>query len=134
MVCKQTLSISALAISMLAAASATADRAAVGDPSLREFLEWFEDGTRRFMNGDTALEIALVADLCVLFQKLPPYPDVLHPMHGGIGLLDKRPGNSWESMEAPPEFVADQTANGNILDRIRRTKEPHHGRAVLVRF
>jgi ketosteroid isomerase-like protein len=55
MVCKQTLSISALAISMLAAASATADRAAVGDPSLREFLESFEDGTRRFMNGDTAL-------------------------------------------------------------------------------
>ena len=55
MVCKQTLSISALAISILAAASATADRAVVSDPSLREFLESFEDGTRRFINGDTAL-------------------------------------------------------------------------------
>ena len=46
--------------------------------------------------------------------------------------LDKHQGNSWENVEAPLEFVADQTGNGNVLDRIRRTKRPHHGRAVFV--
>jgi ketosteroid isomerase-like protein len=46
----------ASAIAMAAAgASAASDRSPVADPSLREFLATFEEGTRQFMNGDTAL-------------------------------------------------------------------------------
>ena len=52
---KTVLSASALALPLLAAGAAASDRSAVSDPSLREFLESFEEGTRRFMNGDTAL-------------------------------------------------------------------------------
>jgi ketosteroid isomerase-like protein len=52
---KTVLSASALALSLLAAGAAASDRSAVSDPSLREFLESFEEGTRRFMNGYTAL-------------------------------------------------------------------------------
>ena len=56
----------------------------------------------------------------------------MHLRRGAQDWLDKHQGNSWENVEASLEFVADQTANGNVLDRIRRTKKPHHGRAVFV--
>jgi ketosteroid isomerase-like protein len=46
---------SALAMSLLAAGAAASDRSLVADPTLREFLASFEQGGRRFMNGDTAL-------------------------------------------------------------------------------
>jgi ketosteroid isomerase-like protein len=56
MVWKQTgASAVALAMSLYAASVAGSDRSVVADPSLRQFLESFEEGTRRFMNGDTAL-------------------------------------------------------------------------------
>lgn len=56
MIWKQTaLCASALAMSLLAEGVAADDRSVVGDSSLRKFLESFEEGTRRFMNGDTAL-------------------------------------------------------------------------------
>jgi ketosteroid isomerase-like protein len=48
------VSASVIAMSLLAAAAAS-DRSVVTDPSLRKFLESFEEGTRRFINGDTAL-------------------------------------------------------------------------------
>src|SRR5438876_642899 len=35
-------------------------------------------------------------------------------------------------MEAAPEFVADQATDGSVLDRIRWTKEPHHGRTLFA--
>jgi ketosteroid isomerase-like protein len=44
-----------LAMSLLAADAAASDRSVIGDPSLRGFLESFEEGTRRFMNGDSSL-------------------------------------------------------------------------------
>ena len=50
-----TLCVSAVALSLVAAGAVASDRAAVADPGLRKFLESFEEGTRRFMNGDTAL-------------------------------------------------------------------------------
>jgi len=49
------LSASVLAAMLLAAGAAASDRNTVSDPGLRKFLESFEEGTRRFMNGDTAL-------------------------------------------------------------------------------
>lgn len=56
MVWKQTAtSALVLAVSLFAAAAAASDRSVVQDPSLRQFLERFEEGTRRFINGDTAL-------------------------------------------------------------------------------
>ena len=56
MVWKQTVSSAlVLGMSLLAADAAASDRSVVKDPSLRQFLESFEEGTRRFMNGDTAL-------------------------------------------------------------------------------
>jgi hypothetical protein len=51
----------------------------------------------------------------------------MHLRRGAENWLDQRPGNSWQGVEAALEFVADKTADGNIVDRIRRTKEPHHG-------
>src|SRR5512140_1266429 len=57
----------------------------------------------------------------------------MHLRRSAEDRLDQRQGHSWQGVEAPLEFVADQAANGNVLDRIRRTKEPHHGRAVFVR-
>jgi ketosteroid isomerase-like protein len=48
-------SVCVLAISLLGAGPALSDRSAIGDPSLRQFLESFEEGTRRFINGDPAL-------------------------------------------------------------------------------
>jgi ketosteroid isomerase-like protein len=35
--------------------SSASDRSVIGDPSLRDFLASFEEGCRRFMDGDTAL-------------------------------------------------------------------------------
>jgi len=52
-----TLSACALALSVFATASAASDRSIVQDPTLRSFLASFEEGTQRFMNGDTALWI-----------------------------------------------------------------------------
>jgi ketosteroid isomerase-like protein len=49
------LSASALAMSLLVTGAAAADRSVVADANLRKFLESFEEGTRRFINGDTAL-------------------------------------------------------------------------------
>jgi len=49
------LALSAVALSLLATSTAGSDRSVIDDPSLRQFLETFEEGTRRFMNGDTAL-------------------------------------------------------------------------------
>jgi len=54
----------------------------------------------------------------------------MHLRRGAENWLDQCPGNSWQGMEAALEFVADKTADGNVLDRIRRTNEPDHGRAV----
>src|SRR5580765_1136363 len=56
----------------------------------------------------------------------------MHLCRGAQDWLDKRAGHSRESVEAASEFVADQAADGNVLDRIRRTNEPNHGRAVSV--
>jgi ketosteroid isomerase-like protein len=44
-----------LGLALLVAKAAASDRSIVQDPSLRQFLESFEEGTRRFINGDTAL-------------------------------------------------------------------------------
>ena len=56
MVWKQTVSSAlVLGMSLLAVKAAASDRSIVQDPSLRQFLESFEEGTRRFINGDTAL-------------------------------------------------------------------------------
>ena len=56
MVWKQTVSSAlVLGLSLLAADAVASDRSLVQDPSLRQFLESFEEGTRRFINGDTAL-------------------------------------------------------------------------------
>src|SRR5919197_3780702 len=46
--------------------------------------------------------------------------------------INQRQRDSRQSMEAAPEFVADQKSDGNILDRIRWTKEPNHGRALFA--
>ena len=40
----------------------------------------------------------------------------MHLRGGAEDWLDKRPGNSWQSVEAALELVADQTADGNFLD------------------
>lgn len=45
----------ALAVALRAGGAAAFERTAVSDPSLSKFLVSFEEGTRRFMNGDTAL-------------------------------------------------------------------------------
>jgi len=44
-----------LGTGLFAAGAAASDRSVVQDPSLRQFLERFEEGTRRFINGDTGL-------------------------------------------------------------------------------
>ena len=49
------VSASVIAVSLLAVAGAASDRSLITDASLRKFLESFEEGTRRFINGDTAL-------------------------------------------------------------------------------
>ena len=56
MVWKQIVSSTlVLGLALLVAKAAASDRSIVQDPSLRQFLESFEEGTRRFINGDTAL-------------------------------------------------------------------------------
>jgi ketosteroid isomerase-like protein len=52
---KHTLSATALAMSLLAAGALASDRSVVTDHGLRTFLESFEEGTRRFMSGDSTL-------------------------------------------------------------------------------
>ena len=53
---KQTvLFTSTLAMSLLPASASVPDRSVVSDPTLRKFLQSFEEGTRRFINGDTSL-------------------------------------------------------------------------------
>lgn len=42
------------AISLVTSETAAADPSAIADPSLRAFLEAFEEANRRFMNGDHA--------------------------------------------------------------------------------
>ena len=44
-----------LATSLFAAGAGASDVSVVQDPSLRRFLERFQEGTRRFINGDPAL-------------------------------------------------------------------------------
>src|SRR5437773_5329939 len=56
----------------------------------------------------------------------------MHLRRGAQDRLNQRPGHSRQSVEAALEFVANQTANGNIVDGIRRTKEPHHGCALFA--
>ena len=56
----------------------------------------------------------------------------MHLRRGAQDRLNQRAGNSWQSVEAALEFVANQTANENIVDGIRRTKEPHHGCALFA--
>src|SRR6476646_1464180 len=81
------------------------------------------------------------ASLCnarEIFQcRMTPLDDLpqtqMHLRRGTKDWLDKRQSHSRQGVETAPEFVADQTADGNVLDRIRRTKESHHGRAVFVR-
>lgn len=46
---------SILAPLLLATAAAAADKGVVMDPDLKAFLPRFEEGTQRFMNGDTSL-------------------------------------------------------------------------------
>ncbi len=46
---------STLALALLATGASASDRSIVGDPEFRSFLATFEEGTRRFMNGDTVL-------------------------------------------------------------------------------
>jgi len=59
MVWKESVwSVVTLAMSLLTADAAASDRSVVGDPGLRQFLESFEEGTRRFMNGDSGLWMA----------------------------------------------------------------------------
>src|SRR5262249_6454771 len=48
----------------------------------------------RHMNRDPALEVAPVSDPRVLLQELPADPKLLHPMDGGIGLLDQGLGEN----------------------------------------
>ena len=56
----------------------------------------------------------------------------MHLRRGTQDRLDQREGYSRQGMEAASGSNPDQTANGNVLDRIRRTKEPHHGCALLA--
>ncbi len=44
-----------LALLLCPAGARATERPAIADPSLSSFLDSFEEGTRRFMNGDTAL-------------------------------------------------------------------------------
>jgi hypothetical protein len=67
---------------------------------------------------------------------MTPLDDLTHTqMHfcrGAQDWLNQRQGHSRKGMETALEFVANQTADGNVLDRIWRTKEPHYGRAVFA--
>jgi ketosteroid isomerase-like protein len=45
----------AFALLLLAAEAGAADLSIASDPTLRAFLAEFEEGTRRFMNGDTSM-------------------------------------------------------------------------------
>src|SRR4029077_6307916 len=81
------------------------------------------------------------ASLCnarEIFQcRMTPLDDLpqtqMHLRRGAEDRFDKRQGHSRQGVETAPEFMADQAANGNVLDRIWWTKEPHPGRAVFVR-
>jgi ketosteroid isomerase-like protein len=55
MITKLAFSGAALAVSLLATSASASDRPVVADPSLHEFLASFEEGTRRFIGGDTSL-------------------------------------------------------------------------------
>lgn len=53
---KKSLSLTVSAnMSQPSASAGTVDRSLISDASLREFLVSFEEGTRRFMNGDDSL-------------------------------------------------------------------------------
>src|SRR6188472_3855906 len=56
----------------------------------------------------------------------------MHLRRGAQDWINQHSRNSRQSVEAASEFVADKTDDGNVLDRIRRTKEPHHGRALFA--
>src|SRR4029077_3949022 len=81
------------------------------------------------------------ASLCnarEIFQcRMTPLDDLpqtqMHLRRSAQDWLNQRAGHSRESVEAASECMADQTTDVSVLDRIRRTKEPHHGRAVFVR-
>ncbi len=57
----------------------------------------------------------------------------MHFCRGAEDWLDQRPGNPWQSMEAASGSGADPTADGNVLDRIRRTNEPIMAALYLLR-
>ena len=57
----------------------------------------------------------------------------MHFRRGAEDWLDKRQGHSWQSVEAALEFVANQTADGDVLDAVRWKKKPDYGRAVFAR-
>jgi ketosteroid isomerase-like protein len=52
--CIRSVASALCAVSLLASGTAAADRSVITDPSLRAFLEEFEEANRRFMNGDSA--------------------------------------------------------------------------------
>jgi hypothetical protein len=56
----------------------------------------------------------------------------MHLRRGAQDWLNQRQGHSRQGVEAALEFVADQTIDANVLDRIRRTKEPAHGRTLFA--
>jgi ketosteroid isomerase-like protein len=49
------IAVAAVALPMLVTPAAASDRTLITDPEFQSFLATFEEGTRRFMNGDTAL-------------------------------------------------------------------------------
>jgi hypothetical protein len=56
----------------------------------------------------------------------------MHLRRGAQDRLDERQGDSRQSVEAAPEFVADQASNGNVMDPLRRKKEPDLGRTIFA--
>ena len=90
MLWKQTaLCAAAFTMSLLADGAPAGDRSVVGDPGLRAFLKSFEEGTRRFMNGDTALWL----------QNLSRHDDVM--IMGAWGAHEK----GWPEVQARYEWA-----------------------------
>jgi len=56
----------------------------------------------------------------------------MHLRRGAQNRIDQHQSDSRQSLEAALELVADQKPDGDIVDQLRRKKEPDHGGAVFV--
>ena len=92
----------ALAVSLLATGALASDRSTVSDPSLRKFLESFEEGTRRFMNGDIALWM----------ENISRRDDVM--ILGGWGAYEK----GWPAVKARYEWAGTRFRDSGATLRV----------------